>query len=186
MAELDRLLTPETIVVAEASYSSIWVANNLTARAAGQRFLTPRGMAGLGWGLPLAIGAQLAAPERRVVCVAGDGGFAHVWAELEVLARQRLPVVLVILNNQILGYQKHGELAAFGAHTDAIAFAPVDHAAIARACGIDGIRLEHPAAIRSALEAALSSRRPTLLDVIVDPDAFPPITSFMGRFAEPF
>jgi acetolactate synthase-1/2/3 large subunit len=186
MAELDRLLTPETIVVADASYSSIWVANNLTARAAGQRFLTPRGMAGLGWGLPLAIGAQLAAPERRVVCVAGDGGFAHVWAELEVLARQRLPVVLVILNNQILGYQKHGELAAFGAHTDAIAFAPVDHAAIAHACGIDGIRLEHPAAIRSALKAALSSGRPTLLDVIVDRDAFPPITSFTGRFAEPF
>ena len=60
MADIDRLMTPETIVVADASYSSIWIANYLTCRAAGQRFLTPRGLAGLGWGLPLAIGAQFA------------------------------------------------------------------------------------------------------------------------------
>jgi acetolactate synthase I/II/III large subunit len=48
MADIDRLMTPETIVVADASYSSIWIANYLTCRAAGQRFLTPRGLAGLG------------------------------------------------------------------------------------------------------------------------------------------
>jgi acetolactate synthase-1/2/3 large subunit len=60
-------------MVADASYSSIWISNYLTARAVGQRFLTPRGMAGLGWGLPFANGAQFAEPDRPVLCVTGDG-----------------------------------------------------------------------------------------------------------------
>jgi len=63
---------------------------------------------------------------------------------MEMLARHKLPVVLIILNNQILGYQKHGETVVFNAYTDAVDFAPVDHAAIARACGIAGVRIEEP------------------------------------------
>ncbi|MEJ1978673.1 MAG: thiamine pyrophosphate-dependent enzyme [Acetobacteraceae bacterium] len=94
------------------------------------------GLAGLGWGLPFAIGAQLAAPDRRVICVAGDGGFAHTWAEIETMKRLKLPVVTLVLNNQILGYQKHAEQVLFGGWTDACEFAAVDHAAIARACGV--------------------------------------------------
>ncbi|MCP4385623.1 MAG: acetolactate synthase catalytic subunit [Hyphomicrobiales bacterium] len=186
MTELDSMLTPETIVVADASYSSIWIANYLTARRPGQRFLTPRGMAGLGWGLPFAIGAQFAEPKSRVVCVSGDGGFGHVWAELEMLARHKLPVVLIVLNNQILGYQKHGETVSFDAYTDAVDFGPVDHAGIARACGIEGVRIDKPQDFLGHLRAAFESGRPTLLDVIVDEDAHPPITSFGDRFASPF
>lgn len=186
LAELDGLLTDQDIVVADASYSSIWVANYLTARRAGQRFLTPRGLAGLGWGLPLAIGAQFAAPGRRVVCLAGDGGFAHCWAELETAVRHRLPITVAVLNNQILGYQKHGETVAFDGYTDACEFMPVDHAAIARACGCEGVRIDKAEALRPALEAALQSTSPSLLDVVIDPDAHPPITSFAGRFRSPF
>ena len=61
MRELDALIDADAIVVADASYASIWMANGLTSRRAGQRFLSPRGLAGLGWGLPFAIGAKLAA-----------------------------------------------------------------------------------------------------------------------------
>ena len=186
MIELDTLLTPETIVVADASYSSIWISNYLTSRAPGQRFLTPRGMAGLGWGLPFAIGAQFAAPGSPVVCLSGDGGFGHVWGELEMLARYKLPITLIILNNQILGYQKHGETVSFNAYTDACEFMPVDHAAIARACGCEGVRIEDPEAFLPALKSALQSGRPTLLDVVTDPSAHPPITSFGDRFGSPF
>jgi acetolactate synthase-1/2/3 large subunit len=186
MFDLDTVLAPDTIVVADASYSSIWISNYLTARRAGQRFLTPRGMAGLGWGLPFAIGAQFAAPDKRIVCLSGDGGFGHVWSELEMLARYTLPITLVILNNQILGYQKHGETVSFNAHTDAVIFSPVDHAAIARAAGCEGVRIEDPDAFLPALKAALSSGRPTLLDVITDENAHPPVTSFGDRFGSPF
>jgi acetolactate synthase I/II/III large subunit len=186
MFELDSAMPPDSIVVADASYSSIWIANYLTARNAGHRFLTPRGMAGLGWGLPFAIGAQFAEPGKRVICLSGDGGFAHVWAEMEMVARHKLPIVLIILNNQILGYQKHGETVLFNAYTDACEFAAVDHAAIALACGLEGIRIEKPEDLRPALERALKSSTATLLDIITDPDAHPPITSFGDRFALPF
>ena len=186
MAEIDRLMTPETIAVADASYSSIWIANYLTCRAAGQRFLTPRGLAGLGWGLPLAIGAQFAEPSRQVLCVSGDGGFAHCWAELETVVRHKLPIVTIVLNNQILGYQKHGETVSFDAYTDAVDFAPVDHAAIARACGCDAARIQDPAEFGSRLAEAFEARKPFLFDVIIDADAHPPITMFGDRFGSPF
>lgn len=190
MAELDRLVGPEDVVVADASYSSIWVANYLTARRAGQRFLTPRGIAGLGWGLPMAIGAQVALAEAgskgRVVCLCGDGGFGHSWAELETLRRMDLPVTTIVLNNGILGYQKHAEEVRFGEHTKAVDFTAVDHAAIARACGVQGARVEGSAAIAPALREALGAGRPVLLDVVTDPDAKPPISAFAGHYPEPF
>lgn len=186
MAELDRRLTPDDIAVADASYASIWIAGGLTARRAGQRFLTPRGIAGLGWGLPMAIGAQLAAPTSRVVCLCGDGGFAHSWAELETLRRLGLPITVLVLNNGILGYQKHAEDAIFGAHTDAVDFAAVDHAAIARACGIAGVRVERGEAVGAALDAAFASGAPALLDIVTDPEAKPPISFYARHYPEPF
>lgn len=183
MADMNAALTPETIVVADASYSSIWIANGLTAQRAGQRFLTPRGLAGLGWGLPFALGAKVARPDAPVICVTGDGGFAHVWSEMETARRMKLPIVIVVLNNQILGYQKHAELSLFGDHTDVCHFEPVDHAAIARACGCEGIRIESPLDFAGALQAALSSSAVTVIDVITDERAHPPITSFQGKAA---
>ncbi|OJU82856.1 acetolactate synthase catalytic subunit [Shinella sp. NM-101] len=178
MSDLDSLLTPDTIVVSDASYSSIWVANFLTARKPGQRFITPRGLAGLGWGLPFAIGAKAANPEAPVFALVGDGGFAHVWSELETARRMKLPVVVAVLNNSILGYEKHAEKVIFGEYSDACDFTPVDHAAIARAAGCDGIRIEKAEDFLPALKAALASDRTTVLDVVTDELAYPPITMF--------
>ena len=186
MAELDKRMTAQTIAVADASYSSIWIANYLTARRAGQRFITPRGIAGLGWGLPMAIGAQVAAPDQRVVCLCGDGGFGHSWAELETLRRLKLPITTIVLNNGILGYQKHAEDVIFGEHTIAVDFTEVDHAAIARACGVNGVRVAKGEDIGPALDAAFASNAPTLIEVITDPAAFPPITFYSGHLADQF
>ncbi len=183
MAEIDAVTTPETVVVADASYASIWIANFLTARRAGQRFLTPRGIAGLGWGLPFALGAKVARPAAPVICVTGDGGFGHVWSELETARRMRLPVIVVVLNNQILGYQKHAELSLFGDFTDVCDFEAVDHAAIARACGCAGTRVERPGDLAPALRDALANDAVTVIDVITDQRAYPPITSFEGKDA---
>ncbi|MEU8118736.1 acetolactate synthase catalytic subunit [Spirillospora sp. NPDC049024] len=177
-AEIDRLLDPDDIVVTDASYSSFWVASYLLAKRPGQRFLMPRGLAGLGWGLPLALGAKIAAPARRVIAVVGDGGFAHVWSELETALRERLPVTVVVLNNSVLGAQRHAENAVFGETTTGVEFEPVDHAAVATAAGATGITVDGPDGIAPALRKAMESDRVTVLDVIVDPDAYPPVRSF--------
>src|SRR3546814_2066165 len=132
------------------------------------RFVTPRGRAGLGWGLPFALGAKCARPGAPVFALVGDGGFAHVWSELETSRRMGLPVVVTVLNNQILGYQKHAEKVLFGGYSDVCDFQPVDHAAIARACGCEGVRVERPAdfrpALARALEAATTDRKRTRLN----------------------
>jgi acetolactate synthase I/II/III large subunit len=181
MRDLNKVLTPDTIVVSDASYAAIWTANYLVVQKPGMRFLSGRGLAGLGWGLPAAIGAKLAAPERPVVCIAGDGGFAHMWAELESAKRLGVKVVVIVLNNQILGYQSHAEDVQYGVHTDACELFPVDHAAIARACGCEGIRVEQAADFQGALDRALKAPVTTVIDVLIDPKAYPPITSFEGK-----
>ena len=186
MAELDKRMNASAIAVADASYSSIWIANYLTSRRAGQRFITPRGIAGLGWGLPMAIGAQVAAPDARVACLCGDGGFGHSWAELETLRRLNLPVTVIVLNNGILGYQKHAEDVIFGEHTIAVDFTEVDHAAIARACGVAGVRVSKGEDIGPALDTAFASGKPALIEVITDPAAYPPITFYTGHLDSPF
>jgi acetolactate synthase-1/2/3 large subunit len=183
MRELSAVLTPDALVVSDASYSPIWAANYLTVQRAGQRFLAGRGLAGLGWGFPAAIGAKVAHPDRPVFCISGDGGFAHVWSELETAKRMGVKVTVIVLNNQILGYQWHAEDVLYGDHTSACQLAPVDHAAIARACGCEGIRVENAVDIRPALERAMKSPVTTVIDVMIDPKAYPPITMFDGKLA---
>lgn len=181
MNELLSVMTSDVQIVTDASYSSIWAMNYLTAQYAGQRFLTGRGLAGLGWGFPAAIGAKIAHPSREVICITGDGAFAHMWSELETAVRMKTKVILIVLNNQILGYQWHAEEVMYGSHTDACQFAPVDHAAIARACGCEGVRVEKPGDFKPALEQAMKSPQTTLIDVMIDPKAYPPITLYEGK-----
>jgi acetolactate synthase-1/2/3 large subunit len=181
MNDLHDVMTPDTLIVTDASYSSIWAMNYLTASYSGQRFLTGRGLAGLGWGFPAAIGAKIAHPSREVVCIAGDGAFAHMWSELETAVRMKVKTTIIVLNNQILGYQWHAEEVMYGNHTDACQFAPVNHAAIARACGCEGVRVENPADFKPALERAMRSSLTTVIDVMIDPKAYPPLTLYEGK-----
>jgi acetolactate synthase-1/2/3 large subunit len=178
MRALQPWLSRGLTVVADASYSSMWVAGQLRAVPGGGRFITPRGLAGLGWGLPLAIGAKLADPQRPVVAVVGDGGFAHSWAELETLVRLDIPVVTIVLNNGILGYQRDAETVKFGSYTTACHFSPVDHSQIAKACGCQGVRIANPEELADQIESALTSNAPWVIEVITDPEAHPPLSLF--------
>jgi acetolactate synthase-1/2/3 large subunit len=184
MRGLDAVLRPQDIVCADASFSTNWVSTYLRGRANGARFLEPRGLAGLGWGLPLAMGAKLARPDANVFAVVGDGGFAHCWSELEAARRNDVKVVTIVLNNQILGYQLHGENALFGQHSDASQLSPVDHAAIAQACDCFGERVTSPGDFAAALQRAIQSHKPAVLDVMTDADAVPPIALFVSEAAK--
>jgi acetolactate synthase-1/2/3 large subunit len=181
MRTLNPLLRPNDIVCADASYSSNWVSSFLEAKAVGARFLSPRGLAGLGWGFPMAMGAKLARPDANVFAVVGDGGFAHCWSELEAARRLNIPVVTIVLNNQILAYQQHGEEWFLHQHSDASDLGPVDHAAVARACDCFGERVTSPETFAPALERAIKSGQPAVIDVVTDAQARPPLNQFLFR-----
>ena len=170
--------------VADASYSSIWLVQYIKSVTAGMRVLTPRGIAGLGWGFPMAIGAKIAAPEKRVICLTGDGGFAHCWAEMETAKRHGVGVTIVVLNNGVLGFQINAEQSRFGTHTSVCHFGPLDHVAIARACGCAGVKVTTLAELKDAIQESLRPEHacsPFLIDVQTDPEAFPPLTAFESQ-----
>lgn len=177
MSELQTLLADDVMIVADASYSSMWVLGQLRAPAGGMRFITPRGLAGLGWGVPLAIGAKSARPDKAVVAIVGDGGFAHSWAELETMMRMNLPVTVIVLNNGILGFQRDAETVKFGSYTSACHFAEVDHAKLAEACGCPAVRVEDPSELAYHLQRGMK-QGPLLIEVMTDPAAHPPLSLF--------
>ncbi|ANK95509.1 MULTISPECIES: acetolactate synthase catalytic subunit [Rhizobium] len=178
MFELQRMLTADTTIVADASYSSMWVAGQLRALSPGMRFISPRGLAGLGWGVPLALGAKAARPDKPVVAIVGDGGFAHSWAELETMVRSKLPVLIIVLNNGVLGFQRDAETVKFGSFTTACKFADVDHQKIAEACGCPAVRIFDPADLPRYLERGLAGPGPLLIEVMTEPGAHPPLSLF--------
>lgn len=130
----------------------------------------------MGFGVAGAIGAKLAAPERKVLCTTGDGAFQMFMKELPTSVQYRAPVTWVILNNYSLGWIKLHE-KAMGERYIAVDFeAQPDFASVAEACGCYGEMVEKPEVIRSAMERALkenSSGIPAVLDFVVDPWDFP-------------
>jgi len=131
----------------------------------GRTFLAGRGLAGIGYGVPAVIGAKLAAPDKQVVGLGGDGGFAMAMHEMETMKRLGLSVVYVVLNNSALGYS-HKWATNAGLPLVSCEFSPINYAEIAKAFGLYAARLERPGDIREALVAAINSDRPALLDVV--------------------
>jgi acetolactate synthase-1/2/3 large subunit len=180
LTAIQKRLGAETVVVSDASYASSWVAGQLRTRHRTTRVISPRGLAGLGWGLPLALGAKLARPSEEVIVVVGDGGFGHAWAELETAVRSGIKVTVVVLNNGVLGYQKDAEKAKFGRYTAAGHLGHVDHATITRACGGHGETVERARDLDAAFDRAARSDVVALLDVVTDPGGHPPISLYDG------
>jgi pyruvate dehydrogenase (quinone) len=117
--------------------------------------------------LPQAIGAQAAFPNRQVISLSGDGGFAMLMGDLLTLSQQKLPVKLVIFNNSSLGFVAL-EMKASGLLETGTDLKNPDFAAMARAVGIEGIRVEDPGDLERAVKEALAHDGPALLDVVTN------------------
>jgi acetolactate synthase-1/2/3 large subunit len=168
--EIQSFITDETIVVVDAGGSSYWAPAYLELSPENQA-LYPRGAAAIGSALPMALGAQLAAPDKRVICISGDGGFGYNIMELETAVRLNLPVVNIIVNNHALGMERRGYIEYAGEVPPApVSFSPQDFSKIAQAFNCFGARAERPADIREAIAAALASGRPAVVDVLTDPE----------------
>jgi acetolactate synthase-1/2/3 large subunit len=167
--EIQHFIKDQTLVVVDAGGSSYWSPAYLELAPENQT-LYPRGAAAIGSALPMALGAQLAAPDKRVLCISGDGGFGYNIMELETAVRLNLPVVNIIVNNQCLGMERRGYVDYAGAvPPEPVAFSPQDFSKIAQAFNCFGARAERPGDIRAAIAAALASGRPAIVDVLTDP-----------------
>ena len=166
MAVLQRTLDPDAILTTDAGNFGLWPARYFRF---GRRngFLGPTSGA-MGYGLPAAIAASLAAPDRQVIALCGDGGLAMTMNELETAVRSGAKPVVIVFDNRRFGtiamHQTNARLP-----TVATELGPIDFAAVARACGAEGIRVSDDQSFEPALRAALASHRPTVIHVDQDP-----------------
>ena len=159
IAALHAHLPEDAIVTCDAGENRIFMTHCYQTRSAGA-FLQAAGAGPMGYGIPAALAAKLLHPGRAVVAVVGDGGFAMTMNGLMTAVEQSLPIVVVIFNNQALGWSLHSR-GPF-----ATTLGDFDHAAIARGMGCEGIRVREPAELGPALQAALACGRPAVIDVM--------------------
>ena len=174
--ELGDWLPRDTIVVCDTGHAGMWSAQQLWVSKPWD-FLRAAGS--LGWAFPASLGAKCAMPKKPVVCVTGDGGFWYHLQELETAVRCGIPTVTLVNNNNSLNQETTIFRHAYGGKPskkqgEMWHFSKVDFSAIAESMGALGIRVTKPAEVRSALDRAISSGRPTVVEVLSDIEALAP------------
>ena len=164
-------LPEDAIVTCDAGENRILMTHFYQVRSPGG-FLQAAGAGPMGFAIPAALGAKLVHPNRAVVAVCGDGGFAMTMNGMMTAIEQNLPIVTVIFNNHALGWVLHGG-GPFAAE-----FNDFDHAAIARSMGCNGIRVTDPDDLERVIGEDVASGVATVIDVITSLDvSFRDVTS---------
>jgi acetolactate synthase-1/2/3 large subunit len=166
IAALESVLRPDDLVISDVGAHKLWVAKRFRARLPNTVIIS-NGFAAMGIGLPGAIAAKLARPDRRVVTVTGDGAFMMNVQELETAVRLRLALVVLIFRDDGYGVIRWKQERQFG-RTAGVDFGNPDFAALARAFGCEGVTITAAKELRPALERALESTGPVLIDCPVD------------------
>jgi pyruvate dehydrogenase (quinone) len=168
-ATLDELAADDAIFTVDTGMPTVWAARLIHATAR-RRVLGSFVHGSMANALPQAIGAQLPDRGRQVIAMSGDGGFAMLMGDFLTLLQYDLPVKLVIFDNGSLGMVALEMLVA-GYPPYQTALKNPDFAAMARAAGVTGIRIEDPGDVRDGLREALAADGPVLVDVLTDPNA---------------
>jgi pyruvate dehydrogenase (quinone) len=165
---VNDLLEPNAIVTTDSGTITTWAARHIHMKR-GMQFSCSGNLATMAPGLPYAIGAKAAYPDRQVVAFVGDGGFSMLMADFVTAVKYDLPIKVVIIKNNYLGQIKWEQIVFLGNPEFAVDLAPIDFVKHAEACGGFGIRCEKPGEVRPALEAAFRSPKPAIVEAVVDP-----------------
>ena len=185
-------LQDNAIISVDSGTNTIWAARFLNIRK-GMKFSVSGTLASMACGLPYAIAAQLAYPERQCVAFVGDGGFAMLMSEFATAVQYNLPIKVIILKNNTLGMIRWEQMAFLGNPEFGVEFSPIDFAKIAEACGGIGYTIKESDEIEPIMKKAMSdktTRKPTVIEAYVDP--FEPPTppkiepEFVQNMAESF
>ena len=164
-------LQDNAIISVDSGTNTIWAARFLNIRE-GMKFSVSGTLASMACGLPYAIAAQLAYPERQCIAFVGDGGFAMLMSEFATAVQYNLPIKVIILKNNTLGMIRWEQMAFLGNPEFGVEFSPIDFAKIAEACGGIGYTIKEPDDVKPIMKKATSdntTRKPTIIEAYVDP-----------------
>jgi len=170
--ELDKLLRDDAIVVSDSGTITTWFARHIRARK-GQMFSLSGTLATMACGLPYAIAAQIAFPQRQVVALVGDGGFSMLMAEFATAVKYKLPIKVIVFKNNTLGQIKWEQMVFLGNPEYGCDLHPIDFAGVARSCGGSGFTVDDADMCGSVLRMALETEGPALVEAVVDPNTPP-------------
>ena len=162
---LSSVISDDAVVALDIGDVTYWYTQYF--RAVRQRTLISSHLASMGFSLPAALAAKLEYPDRQVICIAGDGGFAMSMADFTTAVKYNLPIIVILFNNSAFG-RVTGEQQEMGLPDLTIELTNPDFAAYARSCGGFGIRVERKQEIRDALRLAIDSDLPSIVEVLTD------------------
>jgi pyruvate dehydrogenase (quinone) len=165
--ELDKLLDSDAIVTTDSGTMTTWVARYVTMRG-DMKFSCSGNLATMACGLPYAIAAAVAYPERQVVAVVGDGSFTMLMGELATCMKYDLNVKLIIIKNDSLGQIKWEQMVFLGNPEYVCDLQPIDFAMVARGFGAQAVTIDRAEDCGAALQEALSLPGPVLIEAVVD------------------
>jgi len=177
LADLRAVLPHDSILCTDVGWNKNGMAQQYPIYTPGS-VLTPGGFATMGFGSPAALGAKVARPDKVVVALIGDGGFGQNPAALATAFEEDIAVVWVIMNNHAFGTIAGLELAHYGTtfatvfEKDGKSYSP-DYAAIARAYGVEGVKVGSAAEFKPALEKAIRANKPVVIDVYMKNEPVP-------------
>ncbi len=164
---LSELLDGEGVIVSEVGQNQMWAAQHFCFKKP-RSWISSGGLGTMGYGLPAAMGACYARPGEQVFLIAGDGSLQMNIQEFGTIMQYGIPVKIVVLNNGFLGMVRQWQELFYERRYAYTELPPVDFVGIARAYGIDGVRVEERDKVRAALEAAIAHDGPFLVDVQVE------------------
>jgi pyruvate dehydrogenase (quinone) len=166
--ELGQRLRDNAIVSCDSGTITTWWARHIPVKT-GQMHSVSGNLASMACGLPYAIAAQIAYPNRQCVAFVGDGGFSMLMAEFVTAVKYKLPIKVVIVKNGTLGQIKWEQMVFLGNPEFGVDLHPIDFAAVAHACGGQGFTAEDPADCGRVVEDFLNVPGPAILQAVVDP-----------------
>lgn len=162
--KLSDRMPANTVCVADVGQNQIWCCNNYGIKEGG-RFMTSGGMGTMGYSVPCAVGAKMAAPEREVIAVCGDGSFQMQMMELATIMQEKIAVKIIVMRNNYLGMVRELQTKGYGDRQIAVSLdGSPDFVALARAYGIESDRISTMAEAEEKIEKLASSDKPYLLE----------------------
>jgi pyruvate dehydrogenase (quinone) len=190
---VSELLEDNAIISVDCGTNTSWAAQYINIRK-GMKFSLSGTLATMACGLPYAIAAQIAFPDRQCIAFVGDGGFTMLMGEFATAVQYNLPIKIIVIKNNTLGMIRWEQMAFLGNPEYGVEFTPIDFVKFAEACGGIGYAIKEPDEISSIMEQAMKMdkdrKKPVIIEATVDPfePPMPPKVEmeFVTNLAESF